>query len=78
MKIAQQQRLLTLSTTIVALVSLLAGADAASTVASNGTVRLAQSRQMYDYNYNSPAPLGVRPGCYLPSDGCLSEDSVQN
>jgi hypothetical protein len=78
MKIEQQQRLLTLSSTIVALVSLLGAANAASTVASNGTVRLAQSRQMYDYNYNSPAPLEVRPGCYLPSDGCLSEDSVQN
>jgi len=67
-----------LSSTIVGLVSLLGAANAASTVAPNGTVRLAQSRQMYDYNYNNPSPLGVRPGCYLPSDGCLSEDSVQN
>jgi hypothetical protein len=77
MKITQQ-RLLTLSSTIVALVSLLGVANAASTVASNSTAPLAQSRQMYDYNYNSPPPLEVRPGCYLPSDGCLSEDSVQN
>jgi hypothetical protein len=77
MKIAEQ-RLLTLSSTIVALVSLLGAANAMSTVTSNGTVRLAQSRQMYDYNYNSPATLGVRPGCYLPTDGCLNEDTVQN
>jgi hypothetical protein len=77
MKITQQ-RLLALSSTIVALVSLFGAANAASTVASNGTVRLAQSQRMYDYNYNSPPTLGVRPGCYLPSDGCLSKDSVQN
>jgi hypothetical protein len=73
-----QRRLHTFGPAIVAVVSLVGGADAASTIASDGTVLLAQSQQMYDYNYNNPATLGVRPGCYMPSDGCLSEYSVQN
>jgi hypothetical protein len=29
------------------------------------------------YNYYT-GPVAPRPGCYLPSDGCLSEYSVQN
>ena len=73
-----QRRLHTFDPAIVAVVSLVGGAGAASTIASDGTVLLAQSQQMYDYNYNNPATLGVRPGCYMPSDGCLSEYSVQN
>jgi hypothetical protein len=70
--------LLTFSPAIVAVVSLVGGAHAASTIAPDGHVRLAQGQQMYDYNYNNPATFGVRPGCYMPSDGCLSEYSVQN
>jgi hypothetical protein len=70
--------LLTFGPAIVAVVSLIGGADAASTIAPDGHVPLAQSQQMYDYNYNNPATFGVRPGCYMPSDGCLSEYSVQN
>jgi hypothetical protein len=73
-----QQRVLKLSFTIVALVSLLSAVNAASNAASNDSHRPTQSQQMYDYNYNNPATLTVSPGCYLPSDGCLSEYSVQN
>jgi hypothetical protein len=32
---------------------------------------------LYNY-YNYRTAPAVRPGCYLPSDGCLSEFSVQN
>jgi hypothetical protein len=73
-----QRRLLTFGPAIVAVVSLVGGADAASTIAAEGTVLLAQSQQLYDYNYNNPGTFGIRPGCYMPSDGCLSEYSVQN
>jgi len=73
-----QRCLITFGPSIVAVVSLVGGANAASTIASDGPVLLAQAQQMYDYNYNNPPTFGVRPGCYMPSDGCLSEYSVQN
>jgi hypothetical protein len=73
-----QRCLLTFGPAIVAVVSLVGTADAASTITSDGHVLLGQSQQMYDYNYNNPPTFGVRPGCYMPSDGCLSEYSVQN
>ena len=36
-----------------------------------------QSQPLYNY-YDYPVGPAVRLGCYLPSDGCLSEYSVQN
>ena len=37
----------------------------------------AQMPHRHLYNYY-PGPGVARPGCYLPSDGCPSEYSVQN
>jgi hypothetical protein len=57
-------------------VMILGSANAASQDSSHG-IKLAQSQPLYNY-YNYPAQPPVSPGCYLPSDGCLSEYSVQN
>ena len=67
--------------TILSVVAALGDASAASStrssvVRANG-LQLAQSQPVYNY-YNYPVEQVVRPGCYLPSDGCLSEYSVQN
>ena len=70
--------------TILSVVAVLESASAqSSTRPSAGTqdrshgIQMMQSRSVYDY-YNYPVAAPVSPGCYLPSDGCLSEYSVQN
>ena len=40
-------------------------------------IQVVQSQPLYNY-YDYPEGPAVRSGCYLPSDGCLSEYSVQN
>jgi hypothetical protein len=66
---------------ILAVVATLGTANAASPPRSSTTgandTQLAQGQPVYNY-YNYPAEPVERPGCYLPSDGCLSEYSVQN
>ena len=66
----------------LSVVAVLGGASAQSSTSSNARTQgrphgLQLDRQrLYDYYY--PVVLPVSPGCYLPSDGCLSEYSVQN
>jgi hypothetical protein len=66
---------------ILAVVATLGIANAASSPRSSTTrandAQLAQGQPVYNY-YNYPVEQVERPGCYLPSDGCLSEYSVQN
>ncbi len=73
--------LLTSGFTILAIVATLGSAVAASPTTTSAArasdFQLAQSRPMYNY-YDYPVAPVERPGCYLPSDGCLSEYSVQN
>ena len=66
--------------TILLVVVALSGASAqSSTRSSAATEHRLHGIQppLYDY-YNHPVAVPVSPGCYLPSDGCLSEYSVQN
>jgi hypothetical protein len=76
--------LLTSGFTVLSVVLALGGASAqSSTRSSAGTqdrshgIQMMQSQPVYDY-YNYPVVAPVSPGCYMPSDGCLSEYSVQN
>jgi hypothetical protein len=75
--------LLTSGFTILSIVVVLGGASAqSSTRLSAGTprphgIQALDRPPLYDY-YNYPVAAPVPPGCYLPSDGCLSEYSVQN
>ena len=76
--------LLTFGFTILSVVVVLGAANAASstrwsTVAQDRAhrIQVLHGQRLYNY-YNYPAAPAVRPGCYLPSDGCLSEYSVQN
>ena len=73
----KHSHLLTSGFTILAVVATLGAADAASSTKARGDgVRHGPNQPLYDY----PAyPVQQAPdGCYLPSDGCLSEYSVQN
>jgi hypothetical protein len=70
--------------TILSVVVALGSASAqSSTRSSAGTqdrshgIQMMQSQPVYDY-YNYPVAAPLIPGCYMPSDGCLSEYSVQN
>ena len=74
--------LLTSGFAILSVVAVLGGASAQSSTSSNARtqgrphgVQLDRQR-LYDYYYPVVSP--VSQGCYLPSDGCLSEYSVQN
>jgi hypothetical protein len=75
--------LLTSGLAILSVVVVLGGASAqSSTRSSTGTqdrhgIRVLDRQPLYDY-YNYPVAPVVSPGCYMPSDGCLSEYSVQN
>jgi hypothetical protein len=74
--------LLTSGFTILSVVVLVGGASAQSAQSSASTKHhhTVQLRHpLYNY-YSSVAPVVpvVRPGCYLPSDGCPNEYSVQN
>ena len=81
------RRLLTSGFTILSVVAVLGAANAASSTRSSAVtqdrahgIRVLHRQTLYNY-YNYPAvptaPV-ARPGCYLPSDGCPSEYSVQN
>ena len=81
----KQRCLLTSGFTIFSVVVVLGGASAASSTKSSAVtqhrphgIQVLHRQPLYNY-YNYPvAPVTPRPGCYLPSDGCLSEYSVQN
>jgi hypothetical protein len=75
--------LLTSGFAILSVVAVVGGASAQSSTSSNARtqgrphgVQVFDRQPLYDYYYSVVSP--VRPGCYLPSDGCLSEYSVQN
>jgi len=65
---------------IVALGSASAQSSTRSSAATedrlNG-IQLLDSQPRYDY-YSYAVAVPVRPGCYLASDGCLSEYRVEN
>jgi hypothetical protein len=80
----KQRCLLTSGSTILSVVVVLGGASAASSTRPSAVtqhrphgIQLLHRQTLYNY-YNYPIAPVVRPGCYLPSDGCLSEYSVQN
>jgi hypothetical protein len=60
----------------LSVVVILGSANAASQDRGHG-IQMVQSQPSYNY-YNYPARPAVSPGCYLPSDGCISEYTVQN
>ena len=80
----KQRCLLTSGFTILSVVVVLGGASAASSTRSSAVtqhrphgIQVLHRQPLYSY-YNYPVAPVVRTGCYLPSDGCLSEYSVQN
>jgi hypothetical protein len=86
--ILEHRFLLTSGFAILSVAVLLGGASAQSSTRSSATTKHHHAKQMRLYNsYNAPvAPVGPVEhhrhfrslGCYLPSDGCPSEYSVQN
>ena len=69
---------------IFSVVVVFGGASAASSTRASAItqnrphrIQVLHRQPLYNY-YNHPEAPVVRPGCYLPSDGCLSEYSVQN
>ena len=80
----QHRCLLMSGFTILSIIVALGSASAQSSTRSSAAtedrphgIQLLDRQPRYDY-YNYPATVPVSPGCYLPSDGCLSEYSVQN
>jgi hypothetical protein len=78
------RRLLTSGFTILSVVVVLEAANAASSTRSTAVtqhrpygIHVLHRQPLYNY-YNYRAAPAVRPSCFLPSDGCLSEYSVQN
>jgi hypothetical protein len=76
--------LLTCGLVILSVAVLFGGASAQSSTRSSAATkyhRPIQARHGLYNRYTAPvvpvAPI-VRPGCYLPSDGCPNEYSVQN
>jgi hypothetical protein len=68
--------LLTSGFTILAVVATFATADAAtSSKARTNVIQSAPNQPPYGYPIY---PVQQAPDCYLPSDGCMSEYSVQN
>jgi hypothetical protein len=65
---------------IVSVAVLVGGASAQSTQrsASKHQQRVQLRHPSYDYSPVVPVGRVVRPDCYLPSDGCPNENSVQN
>jgi hypothetical protein len=79
-----QRCLLTFGFTILSLVVLLGTGNAGSSTRSSAVtldrahrIQVLHRQPLYNY-YNYQAAPAVRPGCYLPTDGCLSEYTVQN
>jgi hypothetical protein len=76
--------LLTSGFTVLSVVAVLGGASAQSSTRSDARTQgppygmQMLDRQPRNYYYYYPVVSPVSPGCYLPSDGCLSEYSVQN
>jgi hypothetical protein len=76
--------LLTSGFLILSVVAIFGGASAASSTRASAFtqnrphgIQVLHHQHLYNY-YNYPVAPVVRPACYLPSDGCLSEYSVQN
>jgi hypothetical protein len=79
--ILKHRSLLIFGFAILSVVTLVGGASAQSSSAATKHHHAVQLRHPLYNSYNSPvAPVlpVVRPGCYLPSDGCPNEYSVQN
>jgi hypothetical protein len=79
----KQRLLLTCGLAILCVVVALGTASAQSSTHRSAVTRHYQVVQVRHRLYNTvpPAPVivpVVSPGCYLPSDGCLNEYSVQN
>jgi hypothetical protein len=77
--------LLTSGFTILSVVAVLGGASAASSTRSSAATKhhpAIHVRQPLYNSYHAPiapvVPAVLRPDCYLPSDGCPNEYSVQN
>jgi hypothetical protein len=80
----QHRCLLMSGCAILSIIVALGSASAQSSTRSSAAtedrlhgIQLLDRQPRYDY-YNYPVAVPVSPGCYLPSDGCLSEYSVQN
>ncbi len=74
-------RFLLIGLTILSVAVLVGGASArsAQSPASSKHHHRVQLRQpLYSYSPVAPVVPVVRSGCYLPSDGCPNEYSVQN
>jgi hypothetical protein len=82
--ILKHRFLLTSGFAILSVAVLLSGTSAQSSTRSSAATKHHRAIQVRHPLYNSyTAPVApivpvVRPGCYLPSDGCLNEYSVQN
>ena len=64
---------------ILSIIVALGSASAqSSTRSSAATEDRLHGIQLLDRQPRYPVAVPVLPGCYLPSDGCLSEYSVQN
>ena len=76
--------LLTSGFAILSIVAALGSASAQSSTRSSAATKQHHAIQarhaLYNSYYAPAAPIVpvVRPGCYLPSDGCPNEYSVQN
>jgi hypothetical protein len=71
------RHLLTSGFTILAVVAVVGSARAAGAQDRADGIQMAQGQPVYGY-YGYPPASAVRPECYLPSDGCPNNYSVQN
>ena len=74
-------RLLLTGFTILSVAALVGGASAQSTRPSASPKlhhRVQLRHPLYNHSPVAPVVPVVSPGCYLPSDGCPNEYSVQN
>ena len=82
--ILKHRFLLTSGFVILSVAVLLGGASAQSSTRSSAATKHHHAIQVRHALYNrynaqvAPIVPIVRPGCYLPSDGCPNEYSVQN
>ena len=75
-----KRRLLLTAFTILSVAVLVGSASAQSTQrsASKHHQRVQLRHPLYNHSPVAPVVPVVSPGCYLPSDGCPNEYSVQN